>query len=47
MEKLVECILNFLDPLSQTEKRMERRWKIRLRKIQNEMLNKIKENENI
>jgi len=26
---------------------MERRWKIRLRKIQNEMLNKIKENENI
>ena len=47
MEKLVECILNFFDPPSQMEKRMERRWQIRLRKIENEMLNKIKENENI
>jgi hypothetical protein len=42
MEKFIEYILNLLDPLSQTEKRMERRWQSRLRKIQNEMLNKRK-----
>ena len=37
MEKLVECLINLLDPPSQIEKRMERRWQIRLRKIQNQM----------
>jgi hypothetical protein len=37
MGKLVDCLLNLLDPPSPTERRMERRWQIRLRKIQNQM----------
>jgi hypothetical protein len=37
MGKLVECLINLLDPPSLIEKRMERRWQIRLRKIQNQM----------
>lgn len=37
MGKLVDCILNLLDPPSPIERRMERRWQIRLRKIQNKM----------
>ena len=40
MEKFVECLLNIFDPPSPMEKRMERRWQIRLRKIQNEMKEK-------
>jgi len=40
MEKFVECLLNLFDPPSPMEKRMERRWQIRLRKIQNEMKEK-------
>ena len=37
MEKFVECIINLLDPPSPMEKRMESRWQIRLRKIQNQI----------
>ena len=37
MGKLVDCLLNLLDPPSLIERRMERRWQIRLRKIQNQM----------
>jgi hypothetical protein len=40
MEKFVECLLNIFDPPSPMEKRMERRWQIRLRKIQNEIKEK-------
>jgi len=47
MIKFIEYILNLLDPPSQMEKRMERRWQCRLRKIQNEMKNKIQQNENV
>jgi len=46
MVKFIECLINLLDPPSLVEKRMERRWQIRLRKIQNEMKNKIEQNEN-
>ena len=46
MAKFIECLINLLDPPSLVEKRMERRWQIRLRKIQNEMKNKIEQNEN-
>ena len=42
MAKLVDIILNIFDPPSLDELRMERRWKARLQKIQNEMLNKRK-----
>lgn len=37
MAKFVECLINLLDPPSLVEKRMERRWQIRLRKIQEKM----------
>jgi hypothetical protein len=47
MGKFIECLINLLDPPSLVEKRMERRWQIRLRKIQNEMTNKINKNENV
>jgi hypothetical protein len=47
MAKLIEYLINLLDPPSLIEKRMERRWQIRLRKIQSEMTNKINKNENI
>ncbi len=42
MAKLVDIILNIFDPPSLDELRMERRWKARLQKIQNEILNKRK-----
>jgi hypothetical protein len=37
MGKFIECLINLFDPMSPMEKRMERRWQIKLRKIQNEM----------
>lgn len=37
MEKFVERLLNLFDPPSPMEKRMERRWLIKLNKIQNQM----------
>ena len=37
MEKFIDCLINLFDPPSPMEKRMERRWQSRLRKIQNEM----------
>lgn len=39
MEKFIDCLLNLLDRPSRMEKRMEKRWLIRLEKIQNEMKN--------
>lgn len=38
IDKLIERLINLFDPLSPMERRMERRWQIRLRKIQNQML---------
>jgi len=43
MEKFINCLINLLDPPSPIEKRMERRWQIRLKKIQKQM----KQNETI
>jgi len=40
MSKFVDFILNLLDPPTQIEKRLERRWQCRLKKIQNEMIEK-------
>ena len=39
MEKFIDCIMNLFDPPSPMEKRMERRWQIRLQKIQKQMQN--------
>lgn len=39
MEKVVDFVINLLDPPSLIELRMERRWKSRLVKIQNKMKN--------
>lgn len=35
MEKFIDCLINLLDPPTPMERRMERRWQIRLKKIQN------------
>ena len=40
MSKFIDFIINWFDPLSIEEKRMERRWQIKLRKIQSEMKKK-------
>jgi hypothetical protein len=37
MEKFIDCLLNIFDPPTLMEKRMERRWQIRLKKIQKQM----------
>jgi hypothetical protein len=37
MEKFIDCLLNLFDPPTPMEKRMERRWQIRLKKIQKQM----------
>ena len=39
MEKFIDCIMNLFDPPSRMEKRMERRWQIRLQKIQKQIQN--------
>ena len=39
MEKFIDCIMNLFDPPSPMEKRMEKRWQIRLEKIQKQMQN--------
>ena len=39
MEKFIDCIINLFDPPSPMEKRMEKRWQIRLQKIQKQMQN--------
>jgi hypothetical protein len=39
MERFIDCIINLLDPPTLMEKRMERRWQIRLEKIQKQMQN--------
>jgi hypothetical protein len=39
MERFIDCIINLFDPPTLMEKRMERRWQIRLEKIQKQMQN--------
>jgi|APGre2960657373_1045057.scaffolds.fasta_scaffold827532_1 hypothetical protein len=39
MEKFIDCIMNLFDPLSPLEKDLEKRWQIRLEKIQKQMQN--------
>jgi hypothetical protein len=40
MNKLVTMFLNLIDPPSRMEQRMERRWMCRLKKIQQELIDK-------
>ena len=39
MEKFIDCIMNLFDPPSPLEKDLEKRWQIRLQKIQKQMQN--------
>jgi hypothetical protein len=37
ISKFIDFILNLLDPPSQMEKRLERRWQCKLRKLEKQM----------